>query len=177
MQTITFKHQSSGFTLIELLVVIAIIGILSSVVLASLNTAREKARDAQRLSDMDQIRLALEFFFDDNNHYPGPTFEGIDPFGEQLGDDYGPIEQALSPYLSVIPKDPLHDGTTYYYSYDPQHMTDSVPGSCDGLGKVGSVLAFNKAEKATDLRKDTCSGTDQNQDNADYNITFFPYPL
>jgi type IV pilus assembly protein PilA len=50
-----FKNTKRGFTLIELLVVIAIIGILSSVVLASLNTARIKARDAARLSDVNQM--------------------------------------------------------------------------------------------------------------------------
>ena len=57
--------EKRGFTLIELLVVIAIIGILSGVVLASLNTARLKARNAQRISDTRQVMLALEFFFDD----------------------------------------------------------------------------------------------------------------
>lgn len=53
-----------GFTLIELLVVIAIIGVLASVVLASVNTARAKARDARRKSDLRTIRLALEFYYD-----------------------------------------------------------------------------------------------------------------
>jgi prepilin-type N-terminal cleavage/methylation domain-containing protein len=56
----------SGFTLIELLVVIAIIGVLASIVLASLNTARRKSRDARRISDLKQIQLALELYFDGN---------------------------------------------------------------------------------------------------------------
>jgi type II secretion system protein G len=61
-----------GFTLIELLVVIAIIGILSSVVLASLNSARGKARDAKRKQDIVQVRTALEGYFADNGSYPLP---------------------------------------------------------------------------------------------------------
>ena len=64
------KSENKGFTLIELLVVIAIIGILSSVVLASLNTARAKARDAKRLSDMHQMQIALEFYYDSFGRYP-----------------------------------------------------------------------------------------------------------
>ncbi len=53
------RDLRAGFTLIELLVVIAIIGILSSVVLASLNSARQKGRDARRLSDLNQIGNAI----------------------------------------------------------------------------------------------------------------------
>jgi len=59
-----------GFTLIELLVVIAIIGILSSVVLASLNSARKKGRDARRIADVKQLQLALELYYDQNQTYP-----------------------------------------------------------------------------------------------------------
>ena len=62
--------KNKGFTLIELLVVIAIIGILSSVVLASLNSARQKSRDARRIADVKQLQLALELYFDSNANYP-----------------------------------------------------------------------------------------------------------
>ncbi|HEY4522763.1 MAG TPA: type II secretion system protein [Candidatus Paceibacterota bacterium] len=62
--------ETRGFTLIELLVVIAIIGLLSSIVLASLGTARGKAADAKRLGDMQSIRTALELYYTTNNAYP-----------------------------------------------------------------------------------------------------------
>jgi len=65
------KYQK-GFTLIELLVVIAIIGILSSVVLASLNSAREKGANAAAKSGMDGLRAEAVLYLDDhNNSYDG----------------------------------------------------------------------------------------------------------
>ena len=57
-----------GFTLIELLVVIAIIGILSSVVLASLNTARNKGADASIKSNLAGTRAQAELFYDANSN-------------------------------------------------------------------------------------------------------------
>ena len=63
------ENHKSGFTLIELLVVIAIISILATVVLASLNSARSKARDTQRKAALNQIRVALELYYDEHGTY------------------------------------------------------------------------------------------------------------
>ena len=57
-------NKSKGFTLIELLVVIAIIGILASVVLASLNSARSKGADAAIKSNLANIRAQAELYYD-----------------------------------------------------------------------------------------------------------------
>jgi prepilin-type N-terminal cleavage/methylation domain-containing protein len=58
----------AGFTLIELLVVISIIGVLSSIATVSYKSARAHARDAKRVSDTQQIKDALELFFEYNSH-------------------------------------------------------------------------------------------------------------
>ncbi|MEO5646485.1 MAG: type II secretion system protein [Candidatus Paceibacterota bacterium] len=67
------KNLNKGFTLIELLVVIAIIGILASVILASLNTARAKGADAASKSDLSNARAQAEIFYDNAtpNSYAG----------------------------------------------------------------------------------------------------------
>ncbi len=65
-----YKNRSQGFTLIELLVVIAIIGILSAVVLASLNTARTKGSVAATVSDLESVRVQAELDYTSlNNSY------------------------------------------------------------------------------------------------------------
>jgi type II secretion system protein G len=117
-------QSKRGFTLIELLVVIAIIGLLSSVVLASLNSARAKARDARRLSDVRQMQLALELYYDDNGQYPmsgtSPNCSGWAISHPSYITCWDDLKAKLSPYLSTLPLDPLN-GYPPTYSYNAYH--------------------------------------------------------
>jgi type II secretion system protein G len=107
--------RNSGFTLIELLVVIAIIGILSSVVLASLSTARAKARDASRMSAMKQVQNALEIYRVSNPTYPttGGAWWGVSANGgSRATSGANAYIPGLTPtYMSVLPTDPKGDTT------------------------------------------------------------------
>lgn len=113
--------KQKGFTLIELLVVIAIIGLLSTLAVVSLNSARSKARDARRTSDIRQIQTALEMYFNSENTYPIEatavnlgegtelTLDGTDGFGPAV---------AAPGYMSQVPSDPQTDTDHYIYQTD-----------------------------------------------------------
>ena len=125
-----------GFTLVELLVVIAIIGLLSSVVFASLNSARTKSRDARRAADIRQIATALALYYGDNNNtYPVATawFGGTGNCWGTVTDTW--IPGGLSTYMAKLPLDPkpTNCSSVYLYASDGRDykIIAHVPESCE----------------------------------------------
>jgi len=118
-----FIKTNRGFTLIELLVVISIIGLLSSVVLASLNSARGRSRDTARMRGMREIQNALNLYYLDNGSYPAmDTWGGFSSAGcgysGTLSGASGYIPNLAPTYIRELPRDPsgsLSACTGYQY--------------------------------------------------------------
>ncbi|PIQ92000.1 MAG: hypothetical protein COV70_01540 [Parcubacteria group bacterium CG11_big_fil_rev_8_21_14_0_20_39_22] len=122
------KKHNSGFTLIELLVVIAIIGMLSSVVLASLNSARAKARDARRMADINQIFTALQLNYDKHGAYTQPENCGSDTSTSACGGSGGgwgsisDLNDLVSDgFLPSLPLDPINNSGIRYINVLLKH--------------------------------------------------------
>lgn len=112
--------NKKGFTLIELLVVIAVIAFLSTLTVIGLGSARKKSNDAIRLSDMTQIRFALESYFTKRNAYPitqaGGIMLGVGNAVCLNAEGFAPAG-CTEPLMPVIPRDPSV-GTYVYTSVD-----------------------------------------------------------
>jgi prepilin-type N-terminal cleavage/methylation domain-containing protein len=132
-------HKKSGFTLIELLVVVAIIGILATVILSSLSSARESARDARRLSDMKTIYTALVQYELDNGFAATVGSYGENDGGNWDHSNIGGFMTFLvnDGYLPVPVVDPINDDT-YRYRY-----------SCNSNGLA--LLYSNESDDSTVL--------------------------
>ena len=90
-------YPERGFTLIELLVVISIIGLLASVILASLNGARTRAQNTAKVQEVGQIVNALELYYGANGHYPPRgDMSGTIPSMKCIG--YNENEKCFGPY-------------------------------------------------------------------------------
>jgi prepilin-type N-terminal cleavage/methylation domain-containing protein len=147
-----FNKNNRGFTLIELLVVVAIISLLSSVVMASLNTARAKARDAKRFSDLHQIQTALEMYYNDHGSYPLPlagyTMNPPYPPGTTAAGNYNYASHPLG-CANVFPVGTTSGANAYIQGLTPTYIPvlPSDPGGnsvsdCDMYISNGADYVF-----------------------------------
>ena len=122
-----------GFTLIELLVVIAIIGVLASILLVSVNSARSRGRDTKRVGDVRNLTLALEMYYDAIGQYPD-TLSTLAPT-----------------YVGAVPIDP--DGSSgYRYNYCTKaglRVRYHVATRSAGLENAGGPLATDSDRTST----------------------------
>lgn len=89
------KDRKSGFTLIEILIVISIMALFTAMIYSSFDKSKAKSRDQKRVSDISNIQLSLEQYFNSHGVYPLTI--------EKLTEKPTP---SSAPYLSEIPKDP-----------------------------------------------------------------------
>ena len=125
---------SRGFTLIELLIVIAIIGVLAALLMVNFVGVRQRARDAQRKSDLRQIQSSLEIYRADNSSYPAslPACGSVFLLNGTT-------------YMQKIPCDPLNTGN-YIYTY------------LAGSGNTTYTL-YACLENVNDSQKDTANNS------------------
>ena len=153
------RELVGGFTLIELLVVIAIISTLASVVLASVNSARSKARNAHEKSDVQQIITALELARNNNpqDKYPlsdggGARWSCFKSSGPNCWRGFYPALPAqavtdLAPYLPTLPKTAVSAPTTACYANDSYLYISNSPspqGTFTFSGGSGAFLIWAK---------------------------------
>lgn len=127
-----------GFTLIELLVVISIMGFLATIVLTSVQKARNNARDTARVAEIIQIQKAIQLFRGANDRFPNVSGANC-PVGWDTGwpnQPNGFIDE-LGSYFSAVPIDEYAStgGCTDGYRYI--RCTAQASGACDQFNTCG----------------------------------------
>ena len=138
------KNINKGFTLIELLIVIAIIGVLATLLMVNFVGVRQRARDAQRKSDLRQIQSALEIWRSDNGSYPASA--EFAPRG--LGTCGDPLIKNGTTYMVKIPCDPSNTGK-FVYTYV----------SSGGVQTSAGYTLYSCLENVGDSQKDKVNNT------------------
>ncbi|MEF8847110.1 MAG: prepilin-type N-terminal cleavage/methylation domain-containing protein [Candidatus Paceibacterota bacterium] len=170
-------EKSRGFTLIELLVVIAIIGLLSSVVMVSLDQARGRARDTRRISEIEQLIRAVEMYKINKGVYPGEGDTGGAEISPRCPSDFKEDLQTIG-YLKAVPEDPKEnlgcsEGNVtqekFFYAWDYEVTAEGT--HCIGINRLETEWAVNLlADKYPDNDGDISNGIQYSTGGGDYGI-------
>ncbi len=151
---LTISLSNNAFTLLELLVVIAIIGSLAALAVPNLMAARERARDAQRKSDLHQMQKALELYRQDQTDSTYPPTVAHNAFPYHVGSQWCLDPPTCSTiYMNSVPGDPNNADPNYHYTADStqtsyslyaclENKADSDPNSSDTSASV-CPICFN----------------------------------
>ncbi len=141
-----YTSNERGFTMVEVLVAVAILAVLSTVAMFSYQEVRKKARDTERISNIESLRLALRIYKDAYDGYP--SFDD----GVVIGEG-GALDSVLAPFLGGTIHDPLGDVSDGVYEYVYDSSFD-----CGGAAK--KVLYAKAMERAASSNWATiCGGT------------------
>lgn len=135
------KISKRGFTLIELMVIISIIGLMSSVVLSAISSARVKARDTQRIRDLQEISKAVELYYDKYGYYPLRTGTGIFGAVSTAGSaNWASLETTLKTegFLSALSRDPTNTGSVMTTGYAYRYQVNAAGTAYDILTRLES---------------------------------------
>lgn len=158
------SQHRKGFTLIELLVVIAIIGLLSTLAVVAMSNARQKARDAKRVSDIKQIQSALDLYATDKNGYPTDETDGatgivLGSTGAKCVSDVEGLNATCTGnvYMANVPSNPTPPtGGTYTYT---SKKADGSDCNVADAPCVNYNIVFNLEADTGELKDTTDAGT------------------
>lgn len=121
---VIFNKKQQGFSLIELMVVISIIATLTAILLPNFMGARERARDTQKIQDLNSMKNALRTYYNDFQAYPTGTVVGVSNVGGTLTPSFASYMPGVSDF----------DYTYSYYMKDNGETFNLCVGLDSGQG-------------------------------------------
>jgi len=125
--------------------VVSLIGILATLVLANLNAARQRGRDAQRKSDLRNIQTALRLYYNDFDNYPANMAGNIAGCGDGTAICFwgGSFDSSVQTYMSTLPTDPLPNLDYNYVQIDADNytLTACLENASDEKGQASATCA------------------------------------